>query len=175
MYHLPIHPRTHAQKKKGYILLLTVLIVSIILATSFGVYALSIKEVILSSFLKDSQRAFSSADRAVECALYWDRSFPQNGLAYTLFATSSAYVPPSGANSATCDGQVLPLLPSWTVTTTTATGTTSFLINFSDNTCADVTVLKETNQSTLTGNGYNDCNTANPRRTQRTIQVSSNL
>ena len=49
--------------QKGYILLMAILISSIILAISFGIYALTIKEIILASFLKDSAKALGAADR----------------------------------------------------------------------------------------------------------------
>ena len=54
----------HAQKKKGgYILLLTLLIISILLAISLGIFAISLKETTLSSFLRDSEKALAAADR----------------------------------------------------------------------------------------------------------------
>ena len=152
------------------------LVISIILAISFGIYSLSIKQVILASFLKNSQQAFVAADRAIECALYWDVSYPQNGLPYTAFATSSDWVAPAAFNTFACDGQVVPLLASFNNTTlrTPTEGQTTYSITFSDSTCADVIVGKLNDNTTVTANGYNTC-TANPRRTQRTIQVRSSI
>ncbi len=160
-------------RKKGYILLLSVLISSIILAMSLGIFTISIKEVVLASFLKDSARAFQAADRAVECTLYWDRSYPQNGIAQSIFSTSTSYVPPSNINNAVCDGQQL-TSSGWTVTNTSATGTTQFLLNFVDGSCATVEVIKDGLSTMVTSNGYNSCDASNPRRTQRTIEVESN-
>ncbi len=160
-------------RNKGYILLLSVLVSSIILAMSLGIFTISIKEVVLASFLKDSARAFQAADRAVECTLYWDRSSPQNGMTGSIFSTSSASVPPLNINSATCDGQQL-TSSGWTVTTSSATGTTQFLLNFADGSCATVEVIKDAISTMVTGNGYNSCDASNPRRTQRTIEVQSN-
>ena len=166
-------------KEGGYILLLTVLIVSIILAISFGIYALSIKEVILSSFLRDSQRAFSAADRGVECALYWDVSYPQNHEPYTVFATSTAYVTPGAISEAVCDGVHLNdvALTHWTVSGLTATqGVTDFSLSFSDGTYAEINVSKDSvSGTTIRVNGYNSQDMSNPRQTQRTIEVTTNL
>lgn len=171
--------RTQLEERKqdgGYILLLTILIISIILAISFSIYALSIKEVILASFLKESEKAFTAADRAVECTLYWDRSFPQNGLPYTAFATSTIWVEPANINIVVCDGTSLPLTP-WDNTTgrTPTKGVTTFSITYADGTCADVSVTKENGNTSLTSNGYNNCSPGATRRTQRTIQVDSNI
>lgn len=62
-----------AKKDKGYVLLLSVLISSIILAMSMGVFAISIKEVALATFARDSVRAFAAASRGLECAVFLDR------------------------------------------------------------------------------------------------------
>jgi hypothetical protein len=63
----------HATTQKGYVLLLAVLISSIILAMSMGVFAISIKEVALATFARDSVRAFAAASRGLECAIFLDR------------------------------------------------------------------------------------------------------
>ena len=178
-----VHEHRH---RGGYILLLSVLVSSIILAISFAVYAISIKEVILASYLKDSAKAFATADRAIECALYWDRSAPQNGMPYTVFATSTAYIIPWVADPVTypdtnvvCDGQQIVTLPAanWTVSDVEAAAAkTTFSITYPDGTCADVEVLKDDSIGSMyISQGYSTCNTADPRRTNRTIQVTSNI
>ena len=164
--------------KQGYILLMSVLVVSIILAISFGIYALSIKDLVLASYLKDSAVAFGAADKGVECTLYWDRGYPQNGMPYTIFSTSTQYVSPLGGGvSPYCDGTQLNALPSWSSVNNTAdSGDTDFSLAFPDGTCADISVLKEGNSTTtIVSNGYNLCDPTNPRRTQRTIQVQGNF
>ncbi len=163
------------KEEGGYILLLTVLIVSIILAISFGIYALSIKEVILASFMRDSQRAFSAADRAVECTLYWDVAYTQNGMPYTIFATSTAYVDPVNLSDAECDGQHLNTLPDWVSIKNPTDGVTTFSLPFSDGTRADVRVEKNDIDTVIRVNGYNNQDMTNPRQTQRTIEVRTNL
>lgn len=71
---------TKQKGKKGYVLLLAVLISSIILAMSMGVFAISIKEVALATFARDSVRAFAAASRGLECAMFHDRINNQSGL-----------------------------------------------------------------------------------------------
>lgn len=63
----------NTQNQKGYVLLLAVLISSIILAMSLGVFAIALKEVTLSTFARDSVRAFAAASRGLECAMFYDR------------------------------------------------------------------------------------------------------
>ena len=177
--------KKNKKRAEGYILLMAILIASIILSISLGIYALTIKEVILASFLKDSSMALGAADRAMECTLYWDRSAPQNSFSYTIFTTSTpAYVyQPDGPDfAAICDTTNIrdAGLTGWSAVNNTAdTGLTSFSLNYADNTCADVSVFKESNgTTTIVANGYNICgagNLNNPRRTQRTIQVQGNF
>jgi hypothetical protein len=175
------------QRTQGFALLLAILIINVILAMSLGIFSIALKEVILTTYLKDSQSAFGAADHMLECALYWDMAYSHNGMnpQETIFATSSAYVPPGNLGAAVCEGIRLnnPALPSaggasWSVppaTLTPTSGVTTFALKFTDGTCADVSVLKDSFGTTVTSNGYNNCNPNNPRRTQRTIEVSTNL
>jgi len=166
----------------GFILLLAVLVTGILLAIALGVFAISLKEVILASYLKQSARAFSAADRMVECVLFWDHSYPQNGLPYTVFATSSDYVVPANLSSATCNtGTAEQQLSDvsetgWAVTSSTFYATTTFALSYSDGTCAEILVAKnEFDELTATANGYNSCETNDRRRVQRTIEVKTRI
>lgn len=174
--------RSHASsKRRGYILLLTILVTSILLAVGLGISTISIKEVALSAFLRDSERALAAATNGAECALFWDRSWEQNGLTYTIFATGTVgtmYNPPANWDTlAECNDITLSSVPAtgWSVTTTetpTVSGTTEFSLLFADGTCADIRVVKEGDtQTTIVSDGYNTCDVAAPRRTQREIAV----
>lgn len=176
-----IRQRSSCEKKEGFILLLTVLVTSVILAISFSIFSISLKELIMASFLKNSAQAFVSADRGVECALFWDRTptpaNPQSGITYTIFATSSAYQVPTNLNSATCNGTQLNI-SSWSVGPRPSPLTgyeTKFRVSFADATCVDVIVLKDDGDTTVTANGFNNCSASSERKTQRTIQVRTNL
>jgi len=59
--------------KKGFVILYTVLISSIILAIALGISSISLGETILSSTAKEGNISFFAADAGVECALYHDR------------------------------------------------------------------------------------------------------
>jgi hypothetical protein len=133
---------TSKQTSGGYILLLSVLVVSIILAISFSIYSISIKEVILSSYLRDSQQAFAVADRGLECVLEWDVPYrtplDYHGVSvdtfrWTIFATTTVvtdgtwsgyhYPPEFALAQVSCGLQQL--LPAGTPTHDTATRPTA--------------------------------------------------
>ncbi len=165
----------------GYILILTLLVISILLAVGFGIYAISLKEILLSSFLRDSAKALAAASSGAECALYWDRSFDKATppLQYSIFATSTSYQTVPNLSRAICNnGQsdVQLFVSDWEVVTTSATGTTMFSLDFADGTCAEVSVTKVGNESTtVISDGYNTCAPGALRRTQREIAVFSNI
>jgi hypothetical protein len=60
------------QKNKGFVILFSMLVSSLILLISAGIFNVVQKEVVLSSSARESQRAFYAADSALECALYAD-------------------------------------------------------------------------------------------------------
>jgi Tfp pilus assembly protein PilX len=59
-------------QKKGFAMLFTVLVISIILSIGLGIANTTFKQTILSNLAKDSQQAFYQADSGVECGLYYD-------------------------------------------------------------------------------------------------------
>jgi len=134
--------------ERGFAILFTLLIVSITLSISLGVYNLLIGEIILSGTGRDSQLAFYAADAGVECALYWDI---QQG----AFSTSTA-------NNITCAGE----------SKTVGGGLSSaFTLAFENGSCVTVTVEKGQSQTTITSQGQNTCD-MNPRTVQRGLQVT---
>jgi hypothetical protein len=190
--------QTKGKKEGGYILLITVLLISIFLAIGLSVFTIGIKELILASFIRESRKAFAVADRAVECTLYWDRAYPANGFAYTIFPTSTDYISiESGSpmnklingvdtallRTATCDGATLLHSDNHSQGWWQAQFTNSdpiFIVSYSiqfpsDNTCAEVVVEKNDLSTTVRANGYSNCNTSDPRRIQRTIEVTNNI
>jgi hypothetical protein len=174
-------------QKGGFILLLTIIVTSIIMAISFGIYSLTLKELLVASFLRNSNVALMAASRGVECAFYWDRmpsvSQPE-GLTYSIFANSgpasdpTLYQPEANQNKAKCEGKSLVSESSWSVpqgTLTANSGITNFTLTFADKSCAKVVVKKENEiLTTISSNGYNVC-TSDPRQTMRTLVVVYNV
>jgi hypothetical protein len=62
----------YSASKKGFALLFTVLVISIILAIGLGISDVTYKQTILSSLARNSQLAFYQADSGVECGMYFD-------------------------------------------------------------------------------------------------------
>ncbi|MEN9614167.1 MAG: hypothetical protein RLZZ347_474 [Candidatus Parcubacteria bacterium] len=63
---------TASYNQKGFALLFTVLVVSLLLAISLSISNITLRELVLSSATRDSHIAFYAADTALECALYLD-------------------------------------------------------------------------------------------------------
>ena len=170
-------------KQGGFTIFVAVLVVSVLLSVSLGLAEITIKENLLSSYLQESQTAFYAADRGVDCALFWGMSFdrylpPSGPLQFSPFPTSTvgvSYDYPPNWNTITCLGTNLSSA-GWSVSNETATGaTTKFHLDFIDGSCADIAVEVNSGTTVYRAQGFNTCNTANPRRTQRTLEVSTNL
>jgi len=137
--------------KMGFTLLLAVLITSIILGISVGISVFVIRELLISSTGRESQKAFFAADSGVECALYWD--FKQNA-----FEPSSTRVISCAGSSPTVGG---------------ASGISEFDLTFTNGACTHVKVDKTVPSSTtIDSAGHNTCNLSDPNRVERTLRVS---
>lgn len=150
------HTAFRTQQSQGFVILFTVLIVSITLAIALGIASVSFREVLLSTTAKDAQYSFFAADTGAECALYWD--IQQAAFTQTLVVPS-------------CNGAPVDMLSSSSPFT--------FRFDTAASGCAVVTVDK--NDPTVTkieSLGYNiSCadlasRPDNPRITERAIRVT---
>lgn len=66
--------RKNIKNQKGYAILFTVVLVSIISLIGIGLSNMTFKQLLISSGAKDSQLAFYESDMATECALYADNN-----------------------------------------------------------------------------------------------------
>ncbi len=80
--------------QKGFALLFAIIASSVLLSIGLGIWNIAFKELVLSSFGRESQVAFYVADSAIECALYHDF------IGTNVFATSSNSIP-----GGVCNGQ----------------------------------------------------------------------
>lgn len=60
------------EKQKGFVVLYAVLITSLVLAMVISITNISYKEIVLSSYARESHFAFFAADTGLECAMYQD-------------------------------------------------------------------------------------------------------
>ncbi len=145
----------HAQSKRGFTLLLAVLVSGLLLAIGLAISNLLLKELLLSSSGRESQFAFYAADSGAECALFWD-------IKAGAFATSTA-------TAISCNGMSLGDMGGngYDVPST-------FTLDFAPEPyCAKVSVTKSASpdRTTIESRGYNTCDTGNPRRVERAIKV----
>ena len=134
--------------KNGFTLLLSVLIVSIVLAVGVGISRIIQTEIFLSNTGRQSQMAFYAADAGLECVAYWDTIHP--GLAKSAFTTTTP-----ATNSITCVGQSFQVggYPSCTPSACTTPAdkrqgvTRAFTLNFTNGSCVKITVTKREDYS----------------------------
>lgn len=131
---------------KGFTLLLSLLVISIILVIGLGVSGIIIKEIELSGLGRESEIASYAAETGYECVFYWDikqRAF--NSPSYNINCGASAINGIMDISS-----------------------TTSFLVNLDNGSCARVTVYKNRPRTRVVSQGYNvDCDVSVPRKVMR--------
>ena len=149
-----------SNNKKGFVLLFSVLVSSLLLSIGLAIFNITIKELVLAGSARESQFAIYAADTGADCALYWD-----------IKQGPISEVTPMPIQ---CHGQ------SMTVGGTGFGVPSSFSFNLPpESSCVVVTVTK--NQITggapprtyietiIESRGYNTCDTNNPRRIERAI------
>ena len=170
---------SNLKTNKGMTLLIAVGVMGILLFISFAVINITIKGTQFATSGRDSQFAFYAADAGLECALYWDSKFSPS-----KFATSTPGYPIS------CAGNTISAVNQTLQGTTTlarvggggdanSTSVFSFVMNTGSSPgtqCAVVTVTKWYSGNVLStyirSRGYNTCDTNNPRRIERGIEVT---
>lgn len=160
---MPTRSKYQNLSQKGFTLLLSALIASIVIALGTAIFQLAQKEVTLSSIGRDSQFAFYAADTGAECALYWD-------VRYQSFPTTT----PTAADI-TCDNE------DETTTVSALGDTVTSAFQFEPNGyCVNVTVAKTFNSGTgalstvVHADGYNtSCLLVetSPRALQRSVEL----
>lgn len=154
--------------KRGFTLLLAVLVSSVLIALGSAIYDIVAKEIVLSTAGRESQFSFYAADTGIECALYHD-------LKNNLFATSSS------ATTVSCGGTTVDIESPRTLlnqgtTNETLITTFTFPIGGPELTraCATLTVTRRhyPTRTTIESAGYNTCDTESPIRLERAIRVN---
>ncbi len=68
----PVDKIRLAKNKRGFALLIAIVVATIVLTIGISIINTALKEVILASTVRNSLSGFYTADSAVECSLYWD-------------------------------------------------------------------------------------------------------
>ncbi|MDO8482854.1 MAG: pilus assembly PilX N-terminal domain-containing protein [bacterium] len=90
--------------QKGFALLFAILASSVLLSIGAAIWNIAFREVLLSSFGRESQTAFYVADSAIECAFYHDF------IGTDVFSTSTDSISPSfwdNYRSINCGGSII--------------------------------------------------------------------
>lgn len=125
------------QSKKGFVMLFSVLISSMLVVIGLSIFNITLKELTISTSGRESQVAFYAANSGIECALYWN--LKGNG-SRSAFASTTVQAEINSAKTvpAVCN----------TVTVNSATSaTTNFTFYVNDPSdpngpCVDVAVVK---------------------------------
>ncbi|MFZ2556155.1 MAG: hypothetical protein WAZ27_04455 [Minisyncoccia bacterium] len=148
-----------SNNQKGFTILLSALVASLVLTLGIAVFSVAQKQVILSSLGRSSQYAFYAADTGVECALYWD-------MRHEYFSTTTSGV------TLQCDGNP----PR---TSSGSPGTLPYVMNFRiepNGYCVDVEVTKSATdpKTVIHADGFST-NCADIAISGRTLQRSVEL
>jgi|SRR3989344_1948235 len=154
----------------GFVILFAVTLSAIILAIALGVANIALKEVKFSTNARNTNDAFFAADTGAECSLFYDK------LSGSLFPITGP------GSSITCASTTT--TPSFSGTANT--GSYDFIISglgSSGTSCVKVNIFKDKTVSpikvTITSTGYDigdsNCNSTNPNRTERKLEIKSFL
>ena len=154
--------------RRGFALLFAILASSVLMSISVAIWNLALREVVLSSFGRESQVAFYAADTGTECALYWDIK--------GIFATSTNENSPPVFMCAE-QGISTASVPPLSVVSDDRNATTTFSISTTD-TCVDVVVTKNDPDgdgysfTRIEAFGHNVCSISDPTRVERGFKIS---
>ncbi len=156
-------------KEKGFALLYTSLISSLLLSLAMSISIIVMKDIRLSSISRESQKAFYAADSAAECALYWD--FRKDKFATSTVTTSGVFC--SGVDIADSSHE-LTGLDSDGVNGLGGTSVTKYQYDIDGKFCAKIFVFKYATapKTIIEARGYNTrCGTNSRIKLERAVQL----
>jgi Tfp pilus assembly protein PilX len=145
----------HIQYNKGISLVIALIMMTFLLAIAFSIGNIILRQLRLTNIGTNSQTSFYAADSALECALYWDTitdGTVAGSLDQAVFGTSTTYIP--STNPIKCGVNIANPV-SFTKTADTLIATTTFTIDYGQNTCAAVEVVKSEYRTKISTSGYN--------------------
>lgn len=134
-------------KQKGFALLYTLLVISLLLGVSASIFTIFLNELKITAFSRNSEMAFYAAETGAECVYYWTlKSVPFDGTSGTLTCAGQTITNPNGAPP----GITLSFPPSGAPSAP----------------CAVVTVVN----NVIRSRGYNTCETTR-LRVERGLEI----
>jgi hypothetical protein len=143
---------------RGMTLLVTLLVVAVLVSASTAIYAIAYRQVVFSSSARESGKSFFAADTGLECAMYWD-------LKKNVFSEGGASL------TTECDSVDV----EWTLNPNDG-GDDPFYeanIDFSNGTCAYVTLTQTRDETRVESRGYNlPCSSTSDRKLERALRAT---
>ncbi|MFH0755137.1 MAG: hypothetical protein V1910_00520 [bacterium] len=160
---------------KGFAILFAVLLSSFLITLGVSIFSISLKEIQITTSLRDSQIAYYIADSARECALYWD--IKKGAFPACLDDTCSVQNPQ--INPITCNGNDIFLIFIFDNNLSYTTNKTDFFqasSTSSSTPISDIKIIKEFIDpnivTTIEARGHNTGILG--RRVERGIQMINN-
>lgn len=75
-------------RRRGFVIVLGILIATILFSLGFGIAEFSLKQILVTSTIKNSYVAFYAADSGLECAYYWNNQ-RNDGRVRSVFTDNS--------------------------------------------------------------------------------------
>lgn len=169
---------TRYEKQRGVTLFIAVTIMAVLLFISFVVVNIAVKSTQFAGVARESQLAFSAADSGAECALFWDTrddspfDIPPGFVPTDLLCNGETITSELGGSN---DVSTIPPQPHCLGGECAEDNddTSIFQLNFQNGTCAIIEVERISGNSTeIRSRGYNTCDTSNPRRVERGVEIS---
>jgi len=157
-------------KQKGFSLFIAVTVAATLLLVAFSVSKIATKGLEFANTGRNSQIAFFAADAGIECALYWDVAFEPS-----KFSPSVSGSPINCAGVSMANGNPIPGSTNTTQIGGAAISRFGFVMNRGTNptnACVIVIVTKAGMNTKVESFGYNTCDTSNPRRVERGVEVN---
>lgn len=170
------------KKDTGFTLFIALTITATLLLVAAGIVTIALRQSFLTGSSRESQYAFYAADSGIECAIYWD---VKNGTGFSAFSPTSPDPTTINCNADAANTTEKVKTNPEKIIGGTVGGAATFggqssiqpsvfrITFFPKPYCADVTVTKNVDGTTqIISNGFNTCDSENPRRTQRSVKVT---
>jgi len=131
------------KEDKGFALLFSVLISSLLLTIGLSIFSIALKELAISSASRQSIHAFYAADSGRECALYWDTKSEKIPTVWVQNLSGVTVLPERDVSEINCNGLLTPTKsPDAQSPNTDVTTQFSFSILDADGPNTEVSVVK---------------------------------
>ena len=152
------------QQNKGFVLLFTLIVLTVILTITFGVMGNALKQLNFATSASNSNDAFYAASVGAECALFNDKS------------SSFSFLETGSSGEVECSGTTIP----FTASTSNSWSFNLIRLGASSQSCAKVTVIKDFAAIPVTtvidSRGFNfgdaSCNSTASYRTERALLIN---